>query len=273
MQPDGRAYLLGNKGDFNLSVTLERVPGAAGLDGCEKAFRARVESKVPVKLSDVKQSRTAGMAVLEYRVAKFQGVRIEQKNVFGCLAKGDVYIDIHLSKVSFAPADQALLMQILNSGRFTAVAADSLSTQSEAVALVAQGGNFFRPDQFDQAIELYQRALDMEKETQELSDLHLRLLIDNLAMALGITGKLDRAEEVLRYGLSRDSAYPLFYYILANVRAEQNDLENTLKYLRLALKYKKNVIPGERLPDPLGDDSFTRFLEDDRFRKVAAKFR
>ena len=65
----------------------------------------------------------------------------------------------------------------------------------------------------------------------------------------------------------------MFYYILANVSAERDDRTNTLKYLRIALDHKANVIPGEQLPDPLGDDSFTRYSKDKEFRKLAKRFR
>lgn len=45
-----------------------------------------------------------------------------------------------------------------------------------------------------------------------------------------------------------------------------------MKNLRLALQYKANVIPGEVLPDPVKDDSFKRFLNNDEFKKLAAQF-
>jgi hypothetical protein len=60
----------------------------------------------------------------------------------------------------------------------------------------------------------------------------------------------------------------MFYYILACVHAEMNDPDNAIKNLRLAFNYKANLIPGERMPDPARDDSFARFLNDPRFRKL-----
>jgi Tfp pilus assembly protein PilF len=80
-----------------------------------------------------------------------------------------------------------------------------------------------------------------EKKEQKLDTSQWRVLIDNLAMAYGITGKLTAAEEVLRHGLSKDPTYPMFYFITADLHAERNDFSNTMKNLRLALKYKSNV--------------------------------
>jgi len=41
--------------------------------------------------------------------------------------------------------------------------------------------------------------------------------------------------------------------------------DESLEELRLAYRYKANVIPGESLPDPLKDDSFRKFVKDKKF--------
>jgi hypothetical protein len=38
------------------------------------------------------------------------------------------------------------------------------------------------------------------------------VLVDNLAMAYGITNDLENSQKVVAYGISRDPSYPLFYY-------------------------------------------------------------
>jgi hypothetical protein len=42
-------------------------------------------------------------------------------------------------------------------------------------------------------------------------------------------------------------------------------MDESLVQLRLAYRYKANVIPGESLPDPLKDDSFRKFVKDKNF--------
>ncbi len=42
-------------------------------------------------------------------------------------------------------------------------------------------------------------------------------------------------------------------------------MEESLEQLRLAYKYKANVISGESLPDPFKDDSFRKFVRDKKF--------
>ena len=59
-----------------------------------------------------------------------------------------------------------------------------------------------------------------------------------------------------------------FYYNLACIYAEMNDMESTMSYLKMAFKYKENVIPGESMPDPRSDDSFQRFMNNEKFRRL-----
>jgi len=144
---------------------------------------------------------------------------------------------------------------------------------ASSFALLGEGSKHFVANEFEQAIVPYQKALDLEKKEQKLDSSLWRVLVDNLAMAYGINGKLSAADQVLKYGLSKDPTYPMFYYITADMYAEQNDLNNTLKNLRLALTYKANVISGEKLPDPRKDDSFARFLKNPEFLKVSDQFK
>lgn len=62
----------------------------------------------------------------------------------------------------------------------------------------------------------------------------------------------------------------MFYYNMACVYGERNDLEQALDYLKKAFSYKANVIPGETMPDPLSDDSFQRLRNEPKFRALIA---
>jgi tetratricopeptide (TPR) repeat protein len=93
------------------------------------------------------------------------------------------------------------------------------------------------------------------------------VLIDQLGMAYGISGDLARSKSVFEYGISKDPDYPMFYYNLACGYGEQNDKANALVFLRKAFDRKANSIKGERMPDPLSDDSFRNFVSDPAFVK------
>jgi len=98
--------------------------------------------------------------------------------------------------------------------------------------------------------------------------LHLLLdvLVDNLGMAYGITGDLDKAKETFEYGISKDPDYPLFYYNLACTYGEKKDMDKAIEYLKLAFDRRENMIPGERMPNPATDSSFKQFMQNEKFR-------
>ncbi|MCX6236123.1 MAG: hypothetical protein NTY07_00970 [Bacteroidia bacterium] len=112
------------------------------------------------------------------------------------------------------------------------------------------------------SIPLYKSVLEQEKL---LTKIYWYVLIDNLGMAYGITGDLKSAEQLFKYGLSKDAAYPMFYFSLACASAEKNDMKSCINYLKTANKYKMNMLPGEEFPDPAKDDSFQRFMNNDEF--------
>jgi hypothetical protein len=94
------------------------------------------------------------------------------------------------------------------------------------------------------------------------------LLVDNLTIAYGVTGDIKESIATAEYGISVDPTYPLFYYNIACGYGEQSDEDNAIKWLRSAFKYKANMLPGERFPDPMTDSSFERFRDDETFKKA-----
>ena len=120
LQPDGRAYLLAEnqKTSVTLSVYLERVSGAATETDCDESQKQRLGEKVEYKREMVVTKKSAGMTIVEYTIPEFQGVPVQQRNLYACLPKDDVYADIHLSKVSFKPQDEKLFTDVLDSAHF-----------------------------------------------------------------------------------------------------------------------------------------------------------
>jgi tetratricopeptide (TPR) repeat protein len=147
-----------------------------------------------------------------------------------------------------------------------AAAPEEKAKQSpEVMRYLQEGSAAYLKHDFANAIGPYAKALELEKKQQTLDPTFWRVLIDNLGMAYGITGNLPKAKETFEYGLSRDKVYPMFYYNLACTYTEMNDVDGAIANLKLAYEHKDNVIAGERLPDPAEDDSFQRFLKNDRF--------
>lgn len=117
-KPDGRQYLFANnpKTGVILSVMLEQSAKAAEGDPCPDYLQHRLQSvsKLGFAATDAKTSEINSMDVLEYLIPKAQDVPVQQKNIVACMAKDDVYIDVHLSKAHFQPDDEALLVDVLS---------------------------------------------------------------------------------------------------------------------------------------------------------------
>jgi tetratricopeptide (TPR) repeat protein len=215
------------------------------------------------------------MEIVEFTIPEFHGAPVQQRNPFACLPKDDVYADIHLSKVLFKPQQEELFNSVLNSAHFvdkstsTSKLMEAAPSSDAGASLddLREGNRYFLQQNFTASIAPYQKALDAEKQSHSLSNTFLRILVDNLGMAYGISGDLNRAEETLNYGVSQDPTYPMFYYNLACVSAGRNDMNKTMEFLRKAFSYKANVIFSESMPDPQKDDSFKPFMADQRFRE------
>jgi len=271
IQPDGRRYFFAEnaKTGVAVSVHLEANKAAASVEECKRSLENRAKSNSSFSPRHLEYREIAGIETLAYTIPEMDGLPLNQRNLFACLVKDDVYIDIHLSKTLFKAADQPLFDTIVQSAAIVAKEPVTIPVPvGNSMELLGEGSRFFLAHQYREAIEPYQKALDIEKIAPTLDKNYWRVLVDNLGMSYGITGDLDRAKETFEYGMSQDSTYPMFYYNLACVSAEKGDANDTKAFLKLAFDYRNNMIPGERLPDPRVDDSFQRLLLlDKQFRQ------
>lgn len=236
---------------------------------------------------NVRLSEIGDISTLELLVPEFKRAPIRQQNMYAQFVRDGYWVDLHLSKVQYQDQDRDLFERMVKSVRFEhkkvvrntsqpAVRDNTQEVQAgskekiakETMLLVAAASNAYLQRDFKKAIELYTKALDLEKKYPTLNKNVWRIVVDNLGISHGISGDNQTAKEVFEYGLSRDATYPMFYYNLACAHAEMNDLDNAIENLRLAFKYKSNMIPGERIPNPAGDSSFARFLSNPRFQKL-----
>lgn len=275
LKPDGRQYLSANnsKSGLVLSVTLEAANTPADERTCPGFLKHRVDAMSELGPKDVKSSEVNSMTVIEYLIPKASGLPIQQKN-FVRAAKENVFIDVHLSKVQFQPSDESLFLDVLNRIRLedraplSASKTDTAGTKASS-EYFADGSRYYIAGDFRNAIGPYENALALEKQQRQLSQSYWRVLIDNLGMAYGITGDLQKSEATFNYGISEDPVYPMFYYNLGCVAAERNDMNRAMDFLGKAFARKANAIPGEGMPDPRKDDSFQRFMSNSQFRKFA----
>lgn len=271
--PDGRHWLMASDGARGLavSVMLEQVNHVPSMDECRQYQRDRIKGFTgKFEMQDMKYWDDGKMAFVEYLIPEFQGKPVKQRNLFACFSKENVFIDVHISKTLFEPKDEVMLSAVMGTVNVAErKAGNELSSGPNSMALFREGSLLYTKGRLRESIEPYQKALDLEKKDPKLEKNFWRVLVDNLGMAYGITGDLNRAKDTFEYGVSQDGSYPMFYYNLACAYAEMNDLDDAMANLKTAFENKQNGIPGEGMPDPRQDDSFQRFMKNEEFRKLA----
>jgi hypothetical protein len=271
---DGRRYFKASHPETGVivSVTLERGPRPASRDGCVAHLAKLKVGPFVVRGHDITFESSAPTPRLEYTIAETQGIQVEQKNVRTCLSQGNLYADIHLSKVLYTPADQPLFEAVLNTlhtlqSPVPSAGQPTSANRPSSLDLFRKGSAYYLRRQYTESIPFYQQAVNLEKAAPQLEKSVWRVLVDNLGMAYGMTGHLTEAKETFDYGLSIDPEYGMFHYNLACTYAEMGSREEAKQSLALAFRDRHNHNPGEAgLPDPRRDSSFQRLMREPDFR-------
>lgn len=274
VRPDGNEVQLrefGRADGLRITAFLQRMSFAANAEKCRDAWWPDAK-KAPVPHVDLQETVVKdGIARVEFMIPEFNGVKVMQKDMHAYLGGGDLCAEIHLSKAGFKPQDQKLFEDLLASAKLLPDASPTNEGQTgsgeahDSSFYFAEGSKLYLQENYTAAAVPYQKALDLEKQHRTLSKSSFLVLVDNLGMSYGMTGRLLEAKATFEYGLTQDPEYPLFFYNLACVYGEMDRMDDSLRELRLAYKYKVNMIEGEEFPDPLKDDSFRHFVNKPEF--------
>jgi predicted Zn-dependent protease len=142
---------------------------------------------------------------------------------------------------------------------------------TDVAAQMYLGQTLFKEEKFAAAIVPYEKVRSLEKSGTKLTLIQHRILGDQLAMAYGISGRSADAKALLQESVRTDPGYPLNYYNLACVSADEDDKAGVLKNLSLAFQHKDQVLPGEQMPDPASDPSFKKYGHDADFKALLAR--
>jgi tetratricopeptide (TPR) repeat protein len=280
VRPDGKEVqlLAANRPDgLEITAFLQQVAFPASPERCRDEWWPGTKNSVPLQRDGLQESVAQdGIARVEYIIPEFREAKVRQKNVHAYLGADNLCAEIHMSKAGFKTEDEKLFERVLGTVSFlpNQWSAESREQAPEGIdsnptqQYFRQGSKFFLQQDYAASAEQYQEALDLEKQKRTLSKDLFRVLVDNLGMSYGISGKLTEAKATFDYGLTQDSEYPMFYYNLACMYGEMDKMNEAISQLRLAYKYKANMIAGETLPDPLQDDSFKRFVHNEEFGKA-----
>ena len=246
-----------------MSAFLEIAPKAGSSADVRDTWWPGLRKNTPFKLDDVQLKERETSATAEYTIREAKGVPVMQRNVHAYYGGDEVWAEVHLSKVSYKPGDDALFDSFLHRIEVPP------TYQPNSVDNFLIGTTFYNNGDYARAARFYQRSLDAQQAAPLLNDQMWHVLVDNLGMAYGMSGDLPHAKQVFEAAIAKDPQYPLFEYNLACYYGEKNDLENAITHLKRAFELRANVLPGEKMPDPLQDDSFQRFRNNEQFITVA----
>jgi predicted Zn-dependent protease len=117
--------------------------------------------------------------------------------------------------------------------------------------LFQQGSRYFIDQNYRDSIAPYRQALEIEKVTPTLEKNLWYVLVDNLALAYGVTDDFANAQRMSEYGISKDANDPLFYYNLACIAGEKGDVRRAKANFKLAYDRRAKALPrGVRAKRP-----------------------
>lgn len=262
--PDGPSWRLMAKDqrtEVIMSIFVEPAAGDGDYKACRDYYWPLVESS-PVIEENIIFSERGEMAIVEYIIKRFRGLKINQKNFNVYMARDGFWIDIHLSKLYYRESDQRQFEKVLDGIR---IIDDYNQTATDNFLF---GSYFYLKNDLEKAIAYYEKALKCHP-SDSLPERNLwRVTVDNLAMAYGLNGDLANSERVLLEGIQQDPSYPMFYYNIACTYAGMGEKANAIANLRKAYERRANMIVGEEFPDPRKDPSFKLLLNDPAFVTV-----
>ncbi len=119
IKQDGRRYMMASHPTtgIHVSIALERISRPASTTGCVQQLRQLQRGAALSRGQDIALSTAQDVHTIEYTLPRFQGVRLDQKSVYACIAEQNVYAHIHLSKLQYRAADAALFQSLLKTIR------------------------------------------------------------------------------------------------------------------------------------------------------------
>jgi tetratricopeptide (TPR) repeat protein len=229
---------------------------------CRDTWWPQTESTIKkvAKIKDRKETEQADVALVEYLIPEVAGQKLNQKNVHAYLAGGDIWAEVHISKVLFKPEDQAQLDAVVHSLQIKPQYTNTSRDYWRWGAMAMGNKNFGK------AREHFQKSLDLEKTSSRLDERALRAMIVQLGAIYGLSGDQAKAKDTLEYGISRYPDYGQFHYSLACSYADARKMDESLTEIRSAYAAPAGKYPEEPpIADPLKVSCFRELAKKQEF--------
>lgn len=182
--------------------------------------------------------------------------------VRGFVATGDICGDLEFYSSDPITEEDPIVKKVFSSFQLDADYVPGFAD----VAMYAEV--LFKTQAFQAAAPIFEKALAMVPESGApfpSAKIARRTMRDQAGMSYGISGQTAKARSIFERGVAEDPDYPMYYYNLACADAGEKKLSDARTHLQLAFARKANVNPGEKMPIPTQDDSFTPFQADKSF--------
>jgi hypothetical protein len=246
---------------LNVSYILfENLSGQPNAQGCrEDVINPLVgqQAKSTSKRVDGEATNTAGetLATTSYLI---DAGGLHQHNLFGFAGNTHTCAEIHISSMLETPEALATMKAVLNDFH------PDLNYKASFAEYFVLASFFFNHSQPKLAAPYYRASLEVLPDAPS-SLQYRRVMTDQLVMSLGMSGDLKNSRALADKAAASDPDYPLNYYNLACVDAEQLNAKDARTHLQQAFDRRANVIKGESMPDPTKDDSLLKLKNDKEF--------
>ncbi len=225
------------------------------MDASERSFAmsaARADIKQADKSSGTNSSGQA-LASGSYLITAMSGAKTSQQHVFNVVATHDLCAEIQIAKSDYTPADDATIQTELQSlsldAGYTPVSTDYFLMATLISQLGGgRGGGGAAP--YDQ------RALDTLPADAPVAI--RRTIIDRLSTSYDRSGQADKSRPINEAAIKTDADYPMYYYNLARVDAEDFKVADAKAHLQQAWDRKANLPADQPMPDPTKDPSLQK---------------
>jgi tetratricopeptide (TPR) repeat protein len=255
-----------SKGESGMTASFslfENLSGKPSAQGCrEDAIRPIIEhlSKSISGRVDADARNTAGeiLATTSYRIDLGEAAGHHyQRNLFGFAGSAKTCAEIHISSVRDTPAEEDAMKVVLADFRPDLAYNPTTGDYFLLASLLFKSSPAL-------AAPYYKSSLDtMPKDFSYLTP--RRVVTDQLVMSLGMSGDLSGSRSLAEKAVAADPDYPMNYYNLACIDAEQGNAAQARSHLQQAFDRRANVLKGESMPDPTHDDSILKLKKDSAF--------
>jgi hypothetical protein len=210
------------------------------------------------RTSEIAHTGGVPVSVVEYSVPGEGGKPLYSVRAFA--AAGDICGDLEFYSSDAIGEEDPALRKIFESFQFH----EGYHPDFKDTFFYAQV--LFNTKQYGAAAPYFEQSLVELKEGNGFDTrTWKRVATDQAGMSYGIAGDVKKARAIFDKAIREDPDYPLYYYNLACADAEEKNLADTRKHLQQAFDRKANMLPGEKIPDPTQDVSFTPYKDNKEF--------